>query len=106
MRPLCPLQALQRESPTPEPTFSPEVVVARQQLAAEAADRCELGRGLCWVRDDLQDVALQRQDENPASLQRERRLYGFPVFIFFVVFHSPVALDEVEAVLRKTEPQG
>ena len=34
------------------------------------------------MRDDLQDVALQ--DENSASLQRERRLRGFPVFIFFV----------------------
>ena len=106
---LSTLQASQGEHPIPSPRDRVGGVIksiSRQQLAVEAADRCELGRGLCWVRDDLQDVALQRQDENPASLQRERRLYGFPVFIFFVVFHSPVALDEVEAVLRKTEPQG
>ena len=52
------------------------------------------------MRDDLQDVALQRQDENPASLQRERRIHGFPVFIFFAV-----SLDEVEAVLCKAKAQ-
>ena len=55
------------------------------------------------MRDDLQDLALQRQDENPASLQRERRLRGLPVFIYFVVFLFRVALDEVEAVLCKAK---
>ena len=101
------LHALQREHPilsrVSAGALNNGVRVSRQQLAVEAADRCELGRGLCWVRDDLQDVALQRQDENPASLQRERRLHGFPVFIFFAVFHVRLALDEVEAVLCKAK---
>eukprot|EP00964_Phaeocystis_antarctica_P002738 scaffold1452_cov64-Phaeocystis_antarctica.AAC.8 len=89
------LQALQREYLVlpPHPHSCP-VKVARQQLVAEAADRFELGRGICWVRDDLQDVALQRQDKNSAPLQR-----GVVVVVMF-------SLNEVEAVLRNAKAQG
>ena len=98
---LSTLQASQGEHPMPvrrdlAGAINNRVPVARQQLAVEAADRCELGRGVCWVRDYLQDVALQRQDENSATLH-------LPVFIRDAVI---VFLDEVEAVLCKTEPQG
>ena len=44
------------------------------------------------MRDDLQDVALQRQDENSASLHR--------------VLIPLVSLDEVEAVLREAKARG
>ena len=63
--------------------------IEHQQLVVEAAaDRFEQGRGLCWVRDDLQDVALQRQDKNSAS-----------------AFSSRVELVdfEVEAILRRAK---
>eukprot|EP00964_Phaeocystis_antarctica_P125687 scaffold89363_cov57-Phaeocystis_antarctica.AAC.1 len=80
------------------------LVVSRQQLAVEAADRSEGGRGLCWVRDDLQNVALQRQDKNPASLQRVGVLRG--VLVFFFVGVCWVSLDEIEAVLRKAKVLG
>ena len=65
---------MQREHPTlprvSAPTFIRRVPVARQQLAVEAADQLEYGSGICWVRDDLQDVALQRQDKNASPLHR------------------------------------
>ena len=87
------LHALQREHPMPSRVSTGafrDVHVARQQLAVEAADRLEYGSGLCWVRDDLQGDALQRQDKYPASLRR-----------------GPVgSFDEVEAVLRKAQALG
>ena len=51
----------------------------------------EPGRGLCWVRDDLQDVALQGQDKNSAPLHRD-----------LVV----TLLQQVEAVLREAKRNG
>ena len=87
------LQALQREHPIlirASASAFRYALVSRQQLVVEAADRRESGRGLCWVRDDLQDVALQRQDENSAPLHRG---LGTP-------------LQHVEAVLRKAKPRG
>ena len=81
---LAVLQALQREHPfrlqvcRQTLSVSSDVLasafcdarVCRQQLVVEATDGIEPGQGLCWVRDDLQDVALQRQDENSAPLHR------------------------------------
>ena len=94
------LQALQREHPSPRRALAGAfryVRVSRQQLVVETADRVEPGRGLCWVqlwvRDDLQDVALQRQDENLAHLHRGRRV-------------SLGLLQQVEAIIRKAKHQG
>ena len=56
----------------------------------EAADRLESDR----ARDDLQDVAVQRQDEDPAS---------FPITLTPLAVCEVVLLDEVEAVFRKAE---
>eukprot|EP00964_Phaeocystis_antarctica_P091907 scaffold58995_cov58-Phaeocystis_antarctica.AAC.4 len=96
------LQALQREYPVlcrASAGALDHVMVSRKQLVVEAADRCELSRGLCWVRDDLQDVALQRQDKKPASLQ----VGVLRVLVLVVVV---VSLDEVEAVLRNAKVLG
>ena len=74
------LQALQGEYPVLPQLLGQDVLpVARQQPAVEAADRRKQGSGIRWVRDDLQDVALQRQDKEPASLQR------VPVVVVVVV---------------------
>ena len=48
------------------------------------------------MRDDLQDVALQRKDEEPASLE----LVGV-----FVLVAAACSLDEVKAVLCKAKAQ-
>ncbi len=66
-------------------------MVARQQRVAEAAERVELGGGLCWVLEDLQDVALQRQDKDPPSLNQ----------VMPPVRKERLALDKVKAVPRK-----
>eukprot|EP00964_Phaeocystis_antarctica_P009210 scaffold4998_cov72-Phaeocystis_antarctica.AAC.3 len=66
-------------------------------LVVKAAEPIKVGRGQCGMRDDLQDVALQRQHENPASLQR------VGVHVVAVGVLCWVSLDEVEAVLRKAK---
>ena len=56
----------------------------------EAADRLECDR----ARDDLQGVAVQREDEDPAS---------FPITLIPLAICEVVLLDEVEAVFRKAK---
>eukprot|EP00964_Phaeocystis_antarctica_P036399 scaffold20780_cov57-Phaeocystis_antarctica.AAC.1 len=93
------LQALQREHTTlPRASAGAfRVLVARQQLVVEAADRCEHGRGLSGVREHLQEVALQRQDKNSSSFHRSRDV------LVVVLLPPKFSLDEVEAVLRKAK---
>eukprot|EP00964_Phaeocystis_antarctica_P125452 scaffold89081_cov69-Phaeocystis_antarctica.AAC.3 len=88
------LHALQREQPIPRGWVGAGalrvVMVARQQLAVEAADRSESGRGLYW-------------DKEPASLQ-----VGVPrgVLVLVLILLCWVLLDEVEAVPRKAKALG